>query len=109
MKKCMLRGYEKHAHSDYLPTSIKYNTWYDFVTPFDWQYVKVPKNSRYVLIYDSPFDVKPEYIMRKKTFLTKFLRHTKGNLDEVDLDDFDEQGFRTNYDKKAKTKKGENT
>lgn len=36
----MLRGKEKKAITKYMPKSLEYGVWYDFVTPFDWQYFK---------------------------------------------------------------------
>lgn len=71
MKKFMLRGREKFAIQDekYMPKSLEYGVWYDLVTPFDWQYFKLKKGSRYVCVYDFVGDKKPAYIVTRKRFL----------------------------------------
>lgn len=71
MKKFMLRGREKEAIADeeYMPKSLEYGVWYNMVTPFDWQYFKLSKASRYVLIYDNIGDKKPDKTITKKRFL----------------------------------------
>ena len=102
MKKFEFRGYEKKAISEYLPKSIEYGKFYEFITPFDWQYVKVNKNSRYVCIYDNPFDNNPEFKVRKKRFIKHVLHFSKGNMREVNFDDFNEKGRRINYYSKSK-------
>lgn len=83
MKKFMLRGYQNKAIANYMPKSLKYNTWYDFVTPFDWQFFKIKKGSRFVSVYDDIDDLKPKYTFSRKRFLEKILMVCKSRPTEV--------------------------
>jgi len=47
------------------------------VTPFDWQYFKIKKSSRYVSVYDFIGDKKPVFLVTKKRFLKEFLSWAK--------------------------------
>jgi len=76
VKKFMIRGKRRR---NYMPKSLKYGTWYDFVTPFDWQYFKIKKSSRYVSIYDFINNKKPQYTVTKKRFLEEVLPWAKSS------------------------------
>jgi len=69
----MLRGKRK----SYIPKSLEYGVWYNFITPFDWQYFKIKKNSKYVSIYDFMNDKKPQYTFTRKRFLKEILLWVK--------------------------------
>lgn len=49
----MLRGYEKMSYADaeYCDHSLKYNVWYEMVTPFEGFYFRLKKGSNKVVIY----------------------------------------------------------
>ena len=83
MKKFMLRGYEKEAISEHLPKSLKYNTWYHFVSPFDWTAFKLKRNSRYVHFYNDINDTTPIRTVSRKKFLRDGISFSKGDFDEV--------------------------
>lgn len=84
MKKCMIRGKQKKS---YMPKSLQYGIWYNFVTPFDWQYFKIKKGSRYVSVYDFVDDKKPQFTVTKKRFLKEILPMAKSQPRPVEKED----------------------
>lgn len=83
MKKIMLNQ-KKKAITDYMPKSLEYGVWYDFVTPFDWQYFKIMKGSRYVNVYDYIGNKKPAFTVTRKRFLNEILLWAKAPPKPVD-------------------------
>ncbi|WP_342532682.1 hypothetical protein MHB40_14610 [Lysinibacillus sp. FSL K6-0057] len=86
MKKFMLRGNEQHAITKRMPKSFEYGTWYNLVTPFDWQYFKLKKGSRYVEIYDFIGDKKPEFTITRRRFIEEMLKWAKSPPNKVSED-----------------------
>lgn len=56
-----------------MPKSLNYGVWYNLITPFDWQYFKINKGSRYVRVYDFMSDKKPAFTVSRKKFLGELL------------------------------------
>lgn len=81
MKKCMLRGKDKKTRMKYkvksLPNSFEYGVWYLLITPFDSQYFKFKKCSRYVGVYDFIDDKKPVFVVTRKRFLNELILWAK--------------------------------
>lgn len=69
------------------PKSLEYNVWYNLVTPFDWQYFKVKKGSKYVYIYDYIKDSKPCLTVTKDVFLD-YLKIAKSIPCKTDISEF---------------------
>lgn len=84
MKKFMLRGNKKAICSS-LPKSLEYNVWYNFVTPFDWQYFKISRNSRFIHLYEFIGDKNPVLTITKKKFLNSTLLWVKSPPTPVNL------------------------
>lgn len=86
MKSFMLRGYEKlsYADAEYCDHSLKYNVWYQLVTPFDWLYFKVKKGSKYIAIYDMLGQKKPVAIVTKRTFIERWVTIVKSPISVVE-------------------------
>jgi len=87
MKKFMIRKkpYNKFVViNNHLPKSFKYGVWYDFVTPFDWQYFKLVKGSRYVSVYDFIDSKTPAYTVTRKRFINEILVWAKSEPNEVE-------------------------
>lgn len=76
MKKFILRG-KKRGRPGYVNKSLEYGVWYELVTPFDWQYFKIKKGSRYVSVYDFIGDKKPAFIVTRKRFIEEILNLAK--------------------------------
>jgi len=68
----MLRGKERAIIKD-MPKSLEYGVWYNLVTPFDWQYFKIKKGSRYISVYDFISDRSPAFKVERKRFREKVL------------------------------------
>lgn len=66
MKKFMLRGKQRNR---LVGKTLQYGEIYTFVTPFDWQYFKLVRGSRYVRIYECKGDTKPIQVMQRKRFI----------------------------------------
>lgn len=77
MKKVMLRGRESKSITKHMPKSLEYGVWYSLVTPFDWQYFKIKKGSRYVSVFDFIGDKKPQFTIKRKRFLEEVLSWAK--------------------------------
>ncbi|MEK3955679.1 MULTISPECIES: hypothetical protein [unclassified Psychrobacillus] len=87
MKKIILRGREKKAIANSMPKSLEYNVWYNLVTPFDWQYFKFKKGSRYVSVYDFINDKNPQFTVTKKRFLNEILLWAKSPPKPIEYDE----------------------
>lgn len=72
------------AINNHLPKSFKYGVWYDLVTPFDWQYFRLVKGSRYVSVYDFIENSKPAFTVTRKRFIKEVLTWTKSRPSEVE-------------------------
>lgn len=83
MKKFMLRGYEKEAISEYLPKSLKYNTWYHYTSPFESMAFKLKKGKRHVHFYEDINDNIPYRTVSRNQFLEYYVPDSKGNFKEV--------------------------
>lgn len=90
MKKFMLRGNEEFAISNSMTESLEYGVWYNLVTPFDWQYFKLNKSSRFVNVYDFIGDKKTAFTVTRRRFIEEVVTWAKSPPRKVSEDKFEQ-------------------
>lgn len=96
MKTFMLRGNEKESYADaeYCEPSLRYNEWYELVTPFEGFVVNLKKGGRFVAIRESYNPTVVVRVITKRRFREQFVRFVKSPISRLTDSEVYDHGLR---------------
>lgn len=85
MKTFMLRGNEKESYADaeYCAPSLRYNEWYELVTPFEGFVVRLKKGGRFVALRESHNPTVVVRVITKRRFCEQFVQMVKSPISRL--------------------------